>query len=352
MKKIQVSDEIIQEAKNIIDGFYEPLEGFLYKEQLESVLNIMRLPSGDVWSMPIVCDVDEGELCNFSENCIVLTNGRDEALLSGIEVYEYDKKNFCQKLFGTIDEGHPGVKKFLNTKKYFIGGKIEELKMESNHMIDVYRTASEVREIFKKNKWRTIAAFQTRNPPHRSHEHLQKKALSQTDGLLINPVIGPKKSGDFRDEYIIGAYNELIKHHFPENSVVFTTFHTFMRYAGPREAVFHALVRRNMGCTHMIIGRDHAGVGDYYDSFAAHDVFNEFNKEELGVNVLKYKNVYFCPKCGAMREEGECNHVDDYMHLSGTKLRSKLMKNESISEEFIRKGVMQYLSNCKGGLFI
>ena len=352
MKKIVVSSEIMQEAKNIIDGFYDPLDGFLHKEQLTSVLDTMHLLSGDVWSMPIVCDVDEDELDGFSEGKIILTDGKNEIVLSDVEFYEYDKESLCQKLFGTTDEEHPGVAKFLDMKKYFVGGKVQGFHRKNDSVISEYHTASEVREIFKKNKWRTVAAFQTRNPPHRSHEYLQKKALSQTDGLLINPVIGPKKVGDFRDEHIIGAYNELIKYYFPENSIVFTTFHTFMRYAGPREAVFHALVRRNMGCTHMIIGRDHAGVGDYYDSFAAHDIFNQINDKDLGIEILKYKNVYFCSKCGIMREEGECDHFDEYMHLSGTKLRSHLMKEGDVSEEFIRKEVLRYLLNNKNQLFI
>jgi sulfate adenylyltransferase len=350
---IFVSKEVIQEGRNIIDGLYKPLEGFLGKDDLDSVLNNMRLSSGEIWSMPIILDIDRKEVSEIGSNKeIIITDGKDELMLSDIEIYNYDKKFLVKKLFGTTEINHPGVARIMTTKEFLVGGKIfESKKIKKPH--ELHLTAEEAREIFKKNGWKYVVAFQTRNPPHRSHEYLQKTALKNVDGIFINPVIGSKKEGDFHDDHIIGAYRELVKCYYPENSVVFGTFHTIMRYAGPKEAVFHALVRKNLGCTHMIIGRDHAGVGDYYSSYEAQQIFDSFAEDELGIKILRYENVAFCRGCGGMSEDNSCDHhMKDKIHLSGTKLREKLNNGEEIPEEFMRKEVLKYLMKNKDNLFI
>lgn len=353
MKKIKVSGEIIQEAWNIASGLYEPLQGFLKKEDLQFVLDNMRLSGGEIWAMPIVLDISEETAKAIEgERDVIVTNGEDEFVLREISVFKWDKEEFARKLYNTLDSAHPGVEKTKKMEEYLLGGELEKPK-EKRKKNAFQFDPEETREIFRKNGWENVVAFQTRNPPHRSHEHLQKTALSEVDGILINPVIGPKKSGDFRDEYIIGAYEELIKHYYEPQKAVLGTLHTFMRYAGPKEAVFHALVRKNLGCTHMIIGRDHAGVGDYYGTYDAQNIFDQFSEDELGIKILKYENVSFCHDCGDMSEDGSCDHEQDKkVHLSGTRLREKLTRGEKIPGEFMRKEVIEYLKSNKNNLFV
>lgn len=355
MKKIIVSDEIIKEGYNIIEGVYYPLKGFLRENDLLSVLAKMRLENGSVWSMPIVLDVDKetaDEIGRESSVTIANPEGEDIFILENISIYPFDKKFHNEKLFGTSDENHPGVRKVLTLKDFLLGGDLKMLSSKKTARKD-YFSPDETREIFKKNGWANVVAFQTRNPPHRSHEHLQKTALKNVDGLFLSPVIGPKKEGDFRDEHILRSYEILIEKYYPEKKVHLGTFHTFMRYAGPKEAVFHALVRRNFGCTHMIIGRDHAGVGDYYDSYAAHHIFDNFTSDELGITILKYENAHFCEGCQEVVFEGQCKHGEERkVQVSGTKLREKFQNKEEIHEGLMRKEVIEYLQWKENDLFI
>ena len=238
---------------------------------------------------------------------------------------------------------------------YLVSGKVTEIKPLIVQPVNwkYYLNPEATKEVFRKNKWRKIVAFQTRNPPHLSHEYIQKQALKKTDGLFVNPIIGPKKEGDFHDRYIIGAYKVLIDRYYPQERTLLGTFHTYMRYAGPREAIFHALVRRNFGCTHMIIGRDHAGVGNFYGSYAAQEIFDNFSEEELGITILKYKNAVFCRKCNKMVLDGSCEHSDkDKIFLSGTELRGKLARDDFIPKEFMRREVADYLRGNRKKLFV
>lgn len=218
---------------------------------------------------------------------------------------------------------------------------------------ELYFTPEETKEIFRKNNWEHVAAFQTRNPPHRSHEHLQSKALEGRHGLFINPVIGPKKKGDFKDHHIINAYKILIEKYHPTDRVHLGTLHTFMRYAGPKEALFHALIRRNFGCTHMIIGRDHAGVGNFYGPYDAQKIFDNFDPKELGIEILKFENASYCHECSDMVVGSECGHADDKKaHISGTKLRESLLQGLPINDKIIRKEVVEYLLANREDLFV
>jgi sulfate adenylyltransferase len=230
-----------------------------------------------------------------NEKNLVLYNAERKpiALLENIEFYPNDKDFFSKNVYGTQDKNHPGVKSVYEMGDYLIGGEIKLINNEKEIFPEYELTPSETREIFSEKNWNTIAAFQTRNVPHRGHEFLQKKALEKTDGLLIHPVIGKKKIEDFKDEYILAAYEILIDKYYPKNKVVLGALPFKMRYAGPREAVFHALVRKNFGCSHFIVGRDHAGVGNYYGAFDAQNIFDNFKKEEIGVNILKYPEVTY-----------------------------------------------------------
>ncbi len=352
MKKIFVSPEIIQEAKNIIDGVYHPLKGFLNKEELISVLENMRLPGGEIWPMPVVLDVNKNIAQSLmNEKSIRLGgNKKEDIILSNISIYEFDKNYLAERLFGTNDYLHPGAAKAVKLNNFFVGGEITGGLTDRPH--ELYYTPWETREIFNKNNWKYVAAFQTRNPPHRSHEHLQKKALDSVHGLFINPVIGPKKRGDFKDHHILEAYKIMIKkYHLPEK-VHLGTLHTFMRYAGPKEALFHALVRRNFGCTHMIIGRDHAGVGDFYGPYDAQKIFDNFDKGELGIEIMRFKNAAYCNACGSMVMENACGHdVSDQEHISGTDLRNRLLKGLEMSDKVMREEVADYLLSNRESLF-
>ena len=354
MKTIIVSDKITQEAKNLVNGVYSPLGGFLNLKEMKSVLNDMRLPGGEVWSMPIIFDVNEEEkkqLWGEEEFKVIGEKEGEEFIIKNIEIYKFDKKYFVGKLFGTSKKEHPGVQETLKMGDWLVGGRIFPVK-ESIYD-NFFFSPSRSREFFKEKEWKTIVAFQTRNAPHCSHEHLQKCGLNEADGLFIQPIIGPKKIGDFKDDHIMGAYQLLIEKYFPKDRAMLGIFKTFMRYAGPKEAVFHALVRKNFGCTHMIIGRDHAGVGDFYGTFDAQKIFENFSEKELGVRILKYDNASFCKECKKVVFDCDCPHENsNKIFLSGTELRRKLLNNEDIPEEFMRREIKEYLLNNKDNLFV
>ncbi len=353
MKKINVSSEIIQEAKNIVDGVYDPLRGFLRRNELTGVLEKMRLPGGEIWPMPVVLDInkDTAEIIRNETSVRLGGNKMEDIVLSNIEIFDFNKAYLAYKLFGTNDINHPGVANVMGLNDFFVGGRIVAALLDKPHKL--YFTPDKTREIFRENKWDHVVAFQTRNPPHRSHEYLQSKALEGRRGLFINPVIGSKKKGDFKDHHILNAYQILIKKYHPEGKVHLGTLHTRMRYAGPKEALFHALVRKNFGCTHMIIGRDHAGVGDFYGPYEAQKIFDNFNKEELGIEILKFENAAYCHECGNMVIGSECGHdYDKKAHISGTQLRENLLKGLPISDKLMRREVVEYLLNNKDNLFV
>lgn len=354
MKRIIVSKKNIQEARNLVDGVYFPLKGFLTEKELESVLEESRLPEGEIWSMPIVLDISEKEkeeIEKEKELEISDEEGQNIFILKNIQIFSFDKENFSQKLFGTTDLTHPGVQNVEKMKPWLFGGEI--FLKEKNVDDESYLTPSKVRDIFKKNGWNSVVAFQTRNAPHLSHEYLQRCGLKEVDGLFIQPIIGEKKEGDFKDEHVMGAYQILFEKYFPKDKAMLGTLKTFMRYAGPKEALFHALVRRNFGCTHMIIGRDHAGVGNFYGAYDAQNIFDTFPESQLGIRILKYDNAVHCKKCKRVVFDSVCRHEkQDKIFLSGTQLRKKLLNNEEIPEEFMRREIVEYLIDNKDNLFV
>ncbi len=355
MKKIKINNSISRNIKNIFNGAYYPLKGFLQKEDFLSVLDNMRLKNGSLWSIPIVLDIDENKKRELkNEKSVLLENqeSKESAILQDIEIYQFDKREYAKKIFGTLDKNHPGVNKVFKMKKYLIGGYLIE-KNKLNKIFPKYNyTPKETKDIFKRKKWKTIAAFQTRNIPHRSHEYLQRKALKLVDGIFIQPVMGDKKKNDFKDDIIIGAYKILIKNYYLKSKVFFGIIEMDMHYAGPREAVMHALIRRNYGCTHIIIGRDHAGVGDYYNENAAHRIFDNFTEKELGIKILKYQNVSYCNSCKKFVEKNSCCHPEaEKIFLSGTKIRRMINNKERLPEELVRKEISDFLLK-KNNLFI
>ncbi|MDD3645894.1 MAG: sulfate adenylyltransferase [Candidatus Gracilibacteria bacterium] len=346
--EITLNDEQIVDLHNIANGTYSPLTGFLRKDDFLSVLVSMRLTNGIVWPIPIVLDISETDKKQIElskQNSILLkdSSGNKLAILENIEVYSYSKKDFANYVFKTIEQDHPGVKMVYELKDYLIGGNIILLD-DINLDLPKYFSPVEIRKIFQDKNWNTVVAFQTRNPPHVSHEYLQKCALEGCNGLFINPVIGKKKSGDFKDEYILGAYERLIKNYYKPDSVHLSTLPLTFKYAGPREAVLHAIIRQNFGCTHMIVGRDHAGVGSYYGTYDAQNIFNNFRDDELKIKILKYENAGFCNICNTVTTNKTCPHSDsDKMHISGTEVRRKIQNKEILPSSFMRKEISEYL---------
>lgn len=340
MQKIVIDREHIRDVKNIASGAYAPLTGFVRQADFQSILEKIRLTTGEIWPIPITLDVST-EIIE-KDVLLVSAEGEEIALLKNTEVYPNPKTKFAQKAFSTTDLNHPGVKKVFEMGDFLVGGEIELLThphMEENTFIP-----AQTKDEFTKRGWRTIVAFQTRNPPHRSHEYLQKSALEHTDGLFINPVIGEKKAGDFKDNAIFGAYEKLVEKYYHPEKVLLGGLSLRMRYAGPREAVMHALIRRNFGCTHFIVGRDHAGVGDYYGTYDAQKIFEQFDENELGIKIFPLEHAAYCKACEGIASLKSCpHHQTDWIVLSGTKVREKFNNKEEIPPEFMRPEVVEYL---------
>ncbi len=351
-KRISLNVEQIKDVLNITYGVYSPLEGFLKEQDFNGVVKDMRLKSGVVWPIPIVLDITEEQAQDLqNEEKILLSNKENTpfALMEDIEIYTYDKDFFVKNVFGTLDQNHPGVESVYKMEKYLIGGKIMLLENSFSLFPEHNLKPKETREEFKKRGWKRIVAFQTRNVPHRGHEHLQKTALKETDGLFVQPVIGEKKLEDFKDEYIIASYELLIEKHYPKGEVVLGILPLKMRYAGPREAVFHAIIRKNFGCSHFIVGRDHAGVGNYYNAFDAQKIFERFKKEEVGITIMKFNEVLYCPDCKKHVFIEECNHKNR-ISFSGTKMRQCLINKEMPPFYIMRPEVYNLIVNSYNSL--
>jgi sulfate adenylyltransferase len=343
---IIISDDLANDVENIADGVFSPLEGFLGKKDFENVISKGRLSNGLAWTIPIVLDVDKSTAVKIKKaSKITLQNsqGVQIAILHVKEIFRFDKEKTAKEVYGTIDSSHPGVAKTMSMQEYLVGGKIDYIQRPEESEIRKYRlTPLQTREIFAKAGWKTIVAFQTRNPPHVAHEMLQKASITTRDGVFVNPVIGKKKSGDFVDEVIIKCYETMIEHYYPENRCKLGTLHTEMKYAGPKEAIHHAIMRQNYGCSHIIIGRDHAGVGTFYDPFAAQKIFD--NYPELEISPIFFPAFFYCRKCLTYTNPKACPHNDDAKEqISGTKLRQMIDNGESPSEFILRPEVSKVI---------
>jgi sulfate adenylyltransferase len=267
---------------------------------------------------------------------ILCSNGQKFGILHVREIYEYNKQDMANAVYGTTDTNHPGVSRLFKMKEFLVGGEVEVFQMKEYDEIQKFRMhPSDTRSEITKRGWKSIVGFQTRNVPHVAHEMLQKAALNIYDGLFLNPLIGKKKIGDFTDDLIISAYESLIDNYFPKNRVLFSTIHTSMRYAGPREAIHHAIMRKNFGCTHFIVGRDHAGVGNYYPPFAAQEIFQKY--PDLGITPVIFPSFYFCKKCMSFANEKTCPHgIETKEELSGTMMR-KMVNSGKIPEKHLMR---------------
>ena len=351
LKEIQELNHIIvdlpkwNEIKNICYGVFSPLKGFMNNNDLLNVLEYMYLENNIAWPIPIILDVAKDQIKDLKpEDSIILTDKKENplALMNIEEIYEYDKHLFAEKVFRTKDPSHPGVNKVLNQHDTLIGGEIFLLNELNPIFPELDLKPLETRVLFKAKKWNRVVAFQTRNPPHMGHEYVQKAALTFNDGLFINPVIGKKKKGDFLDDVIIESYRVLIKNYYPRDRVVLSIFETEMRYAGPKEAIFHAIVRKNFGCDHIIIGRDHAGVGKYYNPYDAHKIFDEF--PDLGIEPLFFRSFSRCNICDSVVNDKICPHPPDkHSFFSGTKIRDILNSGETPNPNIMRPEIAEVI---------
>jgi sulfate adenylyltransferase len=345
MFHLTVSPETVSEIQNIARGAFSPLEGFLNSTDLESVVTKGHLADGLSWTIPILLAVEEfqAEVVQEGETLTLMDeSGSPLALLHLEEKYRFGKDKIAQGVFGTEDEEHPGVRRLFGLPDIFLGGVIDLLEDIKKPYEKYNLSPKETRYQFQQRGWDTVVAFQTRNPPHRAHEYIQKCALEMCDGLFINPVIGRKKPGDFTDELILKAYQTLIDGFYPQNRVVMGILPWQMRYAGPKEAIFHAIVRKNFGCTHHIIGRDHAGVGDYYDTYAAHRIFADF--PDLGIEPLFFEHSFYCKDCENMATAKTCPHgKSSWLSPSGTKIRGIITEGAQVAPEIMRPEIVQVL---------
>ena len=345
---IDISADLANDVENIADGIFSPLEGFLNKQDFESVISKGRLVNDIAWTIPTVLDVDDETGKKMKEAGDVLLKNPDGtgiAILHVEDVYSYDKQSTANGVYGTNDESHPGVAKTNSMNNFLVGGKIDFIQRQNETEIRKHRmTPIETRKAFDDAGWKTIVAFQTRNPPHVAHEMLQKTAITTRDGVFVNPLIGKKKAGDFKDEIIVKAYETMIANYYSENRCQLSTLHTEMKYAGPKEAIHHAIMRQNYGCTHIIIGRDHAGVGNFYDPFAAHKIFDDY--PELEIQPIFFPAFFYCKKCLTFTNPKVCPHdADSREQISGTKLREMIQNGQSPSEFILRPEVAKVIIN-------
>jgi sulfate adenylyltransferase len=349
MESIHLTPKEVCDLEMIATGAMSPLEGFMCNEDYMTVLDFMRLSNGLPWTIPVNLSVDADQVDKYKEGEDIALYTRKDGLLAILhleEKWKFDKEMEAKKVYLTEDKKHPGVAAIMNMGDYLLGGKVSMIHRPINEKFSQYRLdPKETRVLFKQKGWSRIVAFQTRNPIHRAHEYLQKCALEVADGLLIHPLMGATKSDDISPDVRMKCYQSLMGRYYPRDRVVLSVFPAAMRYAGPREAVFHAIVRKNYGCTHFIVGRDHAGVGKYYGTYDAHYIFSEFDREEIDIIPMFFDHAFYCKVCGNMASTKTCPHeTSDHVFLSGTAVREMLSKGEIPPPEFTRKEVAEILA--------
>ena len=343
---LDVDTGLKMEIENISFGVFSPLKGFLNEEDFTSVVKRGRLSNDLPWTIPIVLDANEevAKKVKDSSQVALRNDGQIFGVMQVEDLYKFDKTESAKSVFQTDDPSHPGFNKFVTMQDILIAGEVKTVSTppDNKFLENLRLTPTESRKKIEDRGWKSTVAFQTRNVPHVAHEMLQKAALNIYDGLFINPLIGKKKVGDFKDEVILNSYTVLIDNYYPKYRIIFSTLHTEMKYAGPREAIHHAIMRQNFGCSHIIIGRDHAGVGNYYSPFAAHDIFKDY--PELEIEPIFFPAFYYCKKCQSYVNDRTCPHYLDYREeLSGTKMRKMFSSGELPPSHLMRPEISKVI---------
>ena len=351
LRQVILGDRELADLEMIGTGAMSPLTGFMRRLDYETVVDSMRLSDGLPWPLPVTLAVSSSQAAEMREGMeIALTtaDGRPVALMQVTEIYGYDKNREASLVFGTNDRAHPGVARVYEQGEMLLAGPVWVIDRPGQDSFANYRrTPLEIRRLFDERGWKTAVAFQTRNPVHRAHEYLQKVALEMVDGLLLHPLVGATKSDDIAADVRFRTYETILASYYPTERALLAAFPAAMRYAGPREAIFHAICRKNYGCTHFIVGRDHAGVGTYYGTYDAQLIFDNFSSDELGIVPLKFEHSFFCRACGNMASPKTCPHgPDHHVVLSGTKVRQMLVDGELPPAEFTRPEVASILMDA------
>ena len=349
-KKVPLTDVGVADLEMIANGAMSPLTGFMGKADYDSVVHSMRLANGLVWSLPITLPVTKEIAADIrlDEEIALVENGNGGVILGVMTVtekFEYDKTHEAQEVYRTADPAHPGVARVMTQGEVCLAGEVWVINHHPETTFLEHRhEPAATRRIFAERGWNSVVGFQTRNPVHRAHEYIQKCAMEIVDGLLLHPLVGETKKDDIPADLRMESYHALLQNYYPANRVLLSVFPAAMRYAGPREAIFHAMCRKNYGCTHFIVGRDHAGVGKYYGTYDAQKIFAQFTPAELGITTLNFENSFFCKKCGAVVTSKTCPHDGAFqVSLSGTQVREMLGRGEAPPPEFSRAEVVQIL---------
>jgi sulfate adenylyltransferase len=346
---IPLSDLNLADLEMLATGGLSPLTGYMNEAAYRRVVHEMRLPNGLPWTIPVTLAVsdDLARHIHIGDDVALLEDGVPLAILHVSEMFRYDREAEAQHVYRTTETAHPGVARLYRQGDVLLAGDVDVIDLPSRahqEFTDLRYTPGETRRIFAERGWRRIVGFQTRNPIHRAHEYIQKTALEIVDGLLLHPLIGETKADDIPADVRIESYKAILDVYYPASRVLLGVFPAAMRYAGPREAIFHAIARKNYGCSHFIVGRDHAGVGKYYGSYDAHHIFDSFTADEIGIVPLFFEHTFYCRVCGGVVSLKTCPHdASHHVSLSGTQVREMLSRGELLPEEFTRPEVSRVL---------